>query len=215
MWVHRQLENIRLPDWFLVSTQSFAYLLGALPVRWYFKVKKVRPAHPDRFRSGTLIIANHQAETDPFVSLACLPFPVFVRLLPIHFPTTEKVFRSWKYNPPFFPFVWLLGCFSIGATAERRMHSVFYIRELLKQNRTVFIFPEGKINYTINVEHFKRGVDFFMPSAHSVLFIRLQGMSRSTRDQGEQPAVTFGALLSPPPTLSGEEIEMYLTTLSS
>ena len=95
------------------------------------------------------------------------------------------------------------------------MKSIFYIRELLAQKRTILIFPEGKISKELNVLDFKKGIDFFMQNTHSLLLVRLQGVGRVERAAGKPCVVAFGEVMSPPPTLSAEDIRAHLTALVS
>lgn len=203
-------------DILLVVTQTLAYIIAALPLRAYFKVRRTFLGPLQDLKSGFLLVSNHQSEADPFLILACLPFRSFWKLLPIYFPTTEAVFTSDRYNPRFLPIVTLLGCFSIGKDSTERMKSIFRIRTLLEQGRTVMLFPEGKINKTVNLEDFERGVDFFLPKTRGILFIRITGVSDQVRKQGQSVCtVSFGdPLTPPPPQLTSVDIRDLLEKLT-
>lgn len=182
----------------LCVTQTLAYLLAAFPLRTVFRAKRQFHSSLSQTKRGLLIVSNHQSEADPFLILACLPFQSFIKLLPIYFPTTEAVFTSKKYNPRWFPLIWLLGCFSLGKDTAERMRSMLYIRQLLNQERTVVIFPEGKINRDINLDDFKRGADFFLTHSTGALFVRLSGVSKTARALGQTTCtVSFSHIITP------------------
>lgn len=195
-------------DWLLCVTQTLAYLIAALPLRIMFRVNRRFRGGISHTKRGMLLVANHQAHVDPFLILACLPPRAFLKLLPIYFPTTEAVFTDPKYNPKFFPLIWLLGCFSIGNDTATRTRSMLYIRALLEHRRTVVIFPEGKLNKDINLDDFQRGTDFFIERSQGALFVRISGVSEEVRQKGQTTCVVSFSDIVPPDRLSPAELDV-------
>ncbi|MCA9358976.1 1-acyl-sn-glycerol-3-phosphate acyltransferase [Candidatus Kaiserbacteria bacterium] len=201
-------------DWILVCTQMLAYIVAAIPLRLFYDVKRRFVGDIGKIRKGSLIISNHQSMVDPFLVLACLPLKDFLRLLPIRFPASDVIYKNPRFNPKIFPIMTLLGCFSIGGTVSERTHAIFYIRDLLNKNKTVFLFPEGAISREDNVLNLKQGVDFFIKNTHSVMFVRLEGLNHKVRGvEKTGHYVTFGEVFDPPPAMSVEEMKDYLESL--
>ena len=94
------------------------------------------------------------------------------------------------------------------------MQTLFYLREIIQQKTTVMLFPEGKTNREINVADFKQGINFFKDSAHSMIFVRLQGMHKE-KLADKQATVTFSKVFNPPPAMNGIELAKYLDELRS
>lgn len=195
--------------------QVLAYVIGALPLRIMYRTERKLPHNLHLLRRGSLIVSNHQSMLDPFIVSACLPFHIFLKMVPIRPPVIDYIFRDPRYNPPFFPILKMFGCFSIGKTSAEKMKSIFYIRELLKRHETVFLFPEGGISTEHTVKEFKQGVDFFMDQALNVIFVRLRGFNkkknRASGYKGHQ--ITFGEVFEPAPHMSVEEMRQYLEHL--
>jgi len=204
-----------VPDSILVVTQVLAYIFCALPLRIWYRALRTLPNNLHQLVRGSLILSNHQSMADPFFVLACVPVRVFLRILPIRFPTADFIYKSKFYNPRFFPFITLLGCFSIGSTSIERMRTIFYIRTQLKAGYTIFLFPEGEITKEQNVKELKEGVDFFMHDAKSVMFVRLHGLNRygRMRRQRGRCRVTFGEVFTHAPSMTIEEMHRYLDHL--
>jgi 1-acyl-sn-glycerol-3-phosphate acyltransferase len=141
----RSVKSPTFPGWVLIVPQTLIYLVSAIPLRLWYRARKQLPGNIEKLREGSLLVANHQSLVDPFFIVMSLPIHVYMRLLPIRFPTADWAYTSWHFNPPFFPFLKLLGCFTIGTTSTDKMRAMFYIRELLKQRKTVMLFPEGEI----------------------------------------------------------------------
>ena len=89
------------------------------------------------------------------------------------------------------------------------MRAIFYIRELLRKRKTVFLFPEGRITNERTVRELKQGLEFFMGDALNVMFIRLHGFNEA----GERRRISFGDVLEPPPRMSLTEMQTYLENL--
>lgn len=188
--------------------------LFAIPVRWLCRIDTTHTTPLTELHKGALLASNHQSRSDPFLIVAAMRFRELKKIVPIRFPTTNEILCSRAYNPRFFPILTLLGCFAIGESTSERMKAIYYIRSLLKQRKTIMLFPEGAINREANVLHFKKGIDFFMSDTDTVLFVRLDGFVREKGlSKNWRRQVTFGEVLSPPPNMSTAEMRDYLTNL--
>ncbi len=208
----RRNSDPTYPDWVISTTQIVAYLLAGVPLRMLYRARRIFPRNIETLERGVLVVANHQSMVDPFIIVFSLPFRLYLKMLPLRFPTAHHIFTSRWYNPRFFPFLKLLGCFTIGTTSAENMHVIFYMREKLAQGYTFCMFPEGGINEAHTVKDLKRGVDFFMKHAKKVLFVRLHGFNdavfaRSTR------RIVYGEVFDPPPEMSVDEMRSYLENL--
>lgn len=204
--------RLTLKEYGLFLTELLAIVVTNLTVRLYYRPKVKFTGDLTKLRRGALIVSNHQSKSDPFLLISCLPLRVALKILPARFPTAHDIYTSWRFNPPFFPVLKFLGCFSIGDTTVRRTKSVFHIRQLLKTGRTVVLFPEGKINREINVSDLSKGVDFFVDSTHSVLFVRMKGLNEP---QPADCSVTYSEVFDPPPHFSTTDIREQLEKLNT
>jgi 1-acyl-sn-glycerol-3-phosphate acyltransferase len=141
-----------------------------------------------------------------------MPFLAFLSILPIRFPTHDSFFYSFFYNPRFFPVLSLLGCIPVGTTSAERMKVIFYIRKLLQQKKTVFLFPEGEIIKEKNVKQLKQGIDFFIKDASMVMFVRFHGLNKTFRE-GVSRRISFGEVFEPPPSMTVDGMRAYLEDL--
>lgn len=196
--------------------QILSYVLLALPLRIYYRAKRQLPENLDVLRRGALIVSNHQSKVDPFFVLACIPFRTFFRLLPIRFPILDKYYHNSWYNPRLFPILTFLGCFPVGETSDERMQTMFYIRSLLKQGTTVFIFPEGKIMKGKDIGGLQQGIDFFTKDAAQIIFVRIQGLN-GVYHESQQAAracrVVFSDVLLRQPAMKLVDVRQQLENL--
>ena len=214
MFSERRAEkyvNRTVPGWVIVISQILLYVFVAMPLRLWFRAKRTLPANVHTMKRGILVAGNHQSLVDPFFVVLNFPFRQYLNILPMRFPTADWVLRQ-AWNPWFFPVLRFLGCFSIGTTSAEKMKSIFYIRSLLKKDETVFLFPEGRITNEKQVKDLKKGIDFFMWDAHSVMFVRLRGFNGYDGGQSRY-SITYGDVLTPPPSMSVEQMTAYLNNL--
>ncbi len=163
-------------DILLSLTQVGAYLISVVPLRFFYLAKRTLPENIHSLERGSLLISNHRSKIDPFVVLAYLPFPVFLKLLPIRFPT-DNDFMEKKWLRPALR---LLGSYDIGATPREKMLGLLRTKELLDERTTVFLFPEGKICRN-QMGEFKRGIEFFVGPGRKVVVVQIDGLERSFR----------------------------------
>jgi 1-acyl-sn-glycerol-3-phosphate acyltransferase len=197
--------------------QIVVYLLFALPIRFIYKAKRTLPENIDLLQKGVLIVANHQSKMDPFFILACIPLKTFMKILPVSFPVLDDFYYSPVYNPRLFPFLKMLGCFPVGTESHEKMRTMFYIRDLLHANQTVFIFPEGKISREeYDVDALQQGIEFFTNYAPQVVFVRIYGLNGIYHEDhiAERACkIVFGDVLPSPISFQAVEVRDYLRRL--
>lgn len=102
--------------------------------------RDTRALKSDFVRQSYLIVANHQRALDPFVIICGLPYKHALKLLPINFMTANFFYDSFIR-----PLCWVSGCFP--ARNPKGKHKIYGVDggvELLQNNFSVFVFPEGK-----------------------------------------------------------------------
>lgn len=195
------------------SVQILVYIISTIPLRIIYATKISKTTNLKGLHRGTVLISNHQSNVDPFLILSCFSLRQFLNIVPVRFPVADHVYKDKKLNPRFFPILKILGCFSIGDTATKKMRALFYIKQLLEQGVTLLIFPEGKHNQEIKVTEFKQGINFFKDAADSMVLIKLTGLNKTARDNN-RASVTFSEVFSPPPSMTSDELSIYLDKLS-
>ncbi len=205
-------KEVTYSDTTIIISQIICYILTMIPLRLRYRAKRIYPGNLHLLRKGSLILSNHQSMVDPFFVVMNLPFRVYLRILPMRFPTADHIMKNPTLNPPFFPILKFLGCFSVGTTADTAVASIFYIREVLKSGKTIILFPEGKIVTEKTLGEFKRGINFFMQDCTNIMFVRLRGFNEMRKwfyKKGEH-SITFGRVLEPPPEMTVPEMRDYL-----
>jgi hypothetical protein len=172
------VEGMKLviADVVIALCQTMAYFVLFFVVRGIFRVKKHVPANISLLRRGCLLIANHQSRWDAGVAVLNLPFPVFLKVIPVRFPTHHDYMGHplWGKFPP------LLGCYDVGVDNRAKMLTLYRTRHFLQSGRTIFLFPEGGIANTENMKVFKQGIEFFLKETDSAIFVRLKGFNGNT-----------------------------------
>ena len=156
--------------------QLLSYFILPLLFRVMYRPKAFYKDDLASLGRGSLLVANHQSLLDPFIILAQIPFRVFLRLLPIGFPTAHE----WMDQPFRGQLVKFLGCYSIGSTKQERVRVMFHTCKLLRDGRTMMIFPEGERSEGA-VGNFQKGIELFARYARQVVFIRMDGFTRALR----------------------------------
>lgn len=163
-------------DILLSSAQVGVYVFCGWLLRFFYLAKRTLPENIHSLERGSLLISNHRSKIDPFVVLAYLPFSVFLKLLPIRFPTDNDFMeKAWLR-----PMLRLLGSYDIGATPREKMLGLLRTKEFLDDGTTVFLFPEGKICRD-RVGEFERGIEFFVGPGRKVVVVQIDGLERSFR----------------------------------
>lgn len=150
--------------------QILLHFFSAYPVRAFYNAYRVLPSNLHIIKRGMLVVSNHQSMADPFVVLGHIPFKLFLQTVPLYFPVSHTEYNYWYFKP----FLKILGGYDIGGTKKEKLIGLMKTRDLLKQKRTVFLFPEGKINKE-TIGDFHRGIEFFAKSSSGVIFVRMQG----------------------------------------
>lgn len=151
---------------------KFCFNLIWLPCRLIFKFflhYQVKNQEGLKNTKPPLIIAaNHVFFMDPFLIGAAFPFNSNV--FPIRFATAPKYYWSLL-----FPFVWLLGTFPI----YRKIGLAKSLKvplKILKQKRTVGIFPQGKVRHLGRPKKHRRGTAYLAIKTRApILPIKIEG----------------------------------------
>lgn len=161
-----------IPAWklnLITVAQVLCYIIMVVPLRLLARAKRDIDPEIIRLRRGSLVVANHQWFLDPFMVLAHVPFMAFLLMLPIRFPVKHELMkRRWQW-------LRLVGIYDIGNTPREKMIGLYRTRELLRQQVTVFLFPEGRVNRSGQVGELQRGIEFLMTENTPVMFVRMQG----------------------------------------
>lgn len=160
---------------FLVQLASYFVLY--LPLRIFFRSHRSLSGTIRQLGRGALLIANHQSIADPFIVMGNLPFTVFIRLLPVRFPTDH----DYMQLPVTGQLLRFFGCYDVGATPRLRMCTLLKTCDLLRSGETVFLFPEGSIARS-EMKEFNRGIEFFIRESRSVVFVRMDGFNEPIAD---------------------------------
>lgn len=163
-----------MPDFIIKFNQILSYFVFYIPRRILFNINVTPPINFGELKNGVLLVANHQSKLDPFIILTCIPFALFLRILPVRFP----VLHEYMEKPVSSKILKLLGCYDIGGTSRENMVGFLYTRSLLKKSKTVFLFPEGKISRNGNeIDNLKKGIEFFIKESKCVVFARMKGFN--------------------------------------
>ena len=166
---------VRPREWLQIFLQATLYILISRPLRWVYHAERAVPSGMYKVKQGALFVSNHQSMADPFLVLVHIPTKVFFQSLPFYFPVSSAYYRRWYLRP----FIAVLGGYDIGGTKTEKMLGLLRTRALLKQKRTVFLFPEGKINKK-NIGDFERGIEFFVKDCvGGVIFVQMRAFSMS------------------------------------
>ena len=175
-------------------TRFLLWFLGRLEVRGLENLGKLPKG------KAVIFASNHSAEIDPFIPPASLPF--MSRFVPLYYTIREKSFYDESgflqifYGGFLFKFI---GGQYVYAGLKDYEKSLANHIELLRQNRNLFIFPEGGINRKGNgVREAKGGVAYLAEKMNSpIVPIGISGMyGMSFADffmRKRKIRVTFGA----------------------
>ncbi len=208
-------SNLAFPDVIIILAQIILYIVIVIPLRVRYRARRSLPGNIYTLKKGSLILSNHQSMVDPFFITISLPFFVYLRILPLRFPTAEAIYSNPFYNPKFFPLLKMFGCFSIGKNPQEMTACIFYMRDLLIKKHTLFLFPEGKIVSEKTIGEFRKGVSFFVRDCANVMFVRLRGFNNKRRlyYPGGEHSITFGRVMQPDVKMTTEEMRNYLINM--
>jgi 1-acyl-sn-glycerol-3-phosphate acyltransferase len=149
--------------------------LAVIPFTWFFMRRIGLQVHTPPGLSappGTLVLANHRSMLDPFIVTYHLRARNLDSTLPVRYPTTPDYAR----RPILGTAISLLGAYDIGSTPMEKAKKLLYTRDLLNQNCTVLLFPEGKIVSEGHlVSDFERGAQMLFAYDYPTVFVRLTG----------------------------------------
>jgi len=174
----------KINPFFIVSARVFQITVWPLTrfILWFFGRLEVRGLeHLQDLPKGKAVIfaSNHSAEIDPFIPPASLPF--MSRFIPLYYTIREKSFYDESgfmqifYGGFFFKFI---GGQYVYAGLKDYEKSLPNHIELLRQNRNLFIFPEGGINRIgTGVREAKGGIAYLAEKMNSpIVPIGISGM---------------------------------------
>lgn len=180
-----------MPNFVVSFCQLITYFLFIAVFRFIRRIEKKLPENIKELKRGSLIVANHQSELDPYIVLSQIPFLVGLKILPIRFPVCDKYMNA-RFFSKLLP---LLGCYNIGLTKKENMLALFYTRKLLREGETIFLFPEGGISRDDKLKEFKKGIEFLIGESKNVLFIKLQGFNeKKWTDLSEGRKMSFSSV---------------------
>lgn len=166
----KQVQKYTLIEYGRSLVQIFLHIVMSYPVRILYGTNRTLPENLNILNRGVLVVSNHQSMADPFVVLSHIPFRSFLKLVPLYFPVDNKEYNRFYFKP----FLKVLGGYDIGETKKEKLIGLMRTRDFLKRGRTIFLFPEGKINKE-SIGDFQRGIEFFMQSSNGVIFVRMDG----------------------------------------
>jgi 1-acyl-sn-glycerol-3-phosphate acyltransferase len=120
--------------------QALSYALLHIPAKLLLRYQVDIRLRPDELHPPMILAANHISRLDPFL-LVLLPFSVFRRLVPLYFPTAEVEYRVWWQRP----FLRFLGSYPVKRVAWTIDEYLDDSLQRLRQEKTIVIFPEGRI----------------------------------------------------------------------
>ena len=152
-----------------------------------------------------LIMANHITYLDPF--LAGIVFPINSGIYPIRWITKSKVFSMRILGK----FVWLYGGLKVerGVGLENALKDAL---QVLKEDGSVGIFPEGRLIKNKSESRAKRGVGYLAHKANpTIVPIYIDGMEGLTPKEviKRKRSVTVYVGESFKPSELGENLDNY------
>lgn len=164
-----------LADIVYALVQLLSFPFGVF-LQQYFRVTVYRPKN-STIPPGTLILANHQSRIDPLLISWNLGIRNIVAILPTRYPVASK----YMHRPIIGTFLRLLGGYDVGATPLESAKKLLFTKGLLEHNRTVLLFPEGKIVRESDMrEEFRRGAHLLFSKNFPVMFVRLVGFNTAS-----------------------------------
>lgn len=159
-------------DYGITFVQVMVYLVFSPLSRYFFRSVTSVSSNVGQLRKGSLLVANHQSALDPFLILTRLPFATFLKVLPVRFPTSHRIYKRYKIFA-------LIGCYDVGSAKKEKMISLFQTRQYLLEKNTIMLFPEGKVCAKRDASNFQLGVTFLVEVAESIIFVKMVGFQRS------------------------------------
>ena len=114
---------------------------------------------------GALFVANHHGRFDPFLIGASIPFFYFFKIKCFRYQTYYKFITKKWYGF----FIWLMGAYSVYPKSGSLEKVLEKIVKILKNNQSVLIFPEGKINQYFDSTNAKPGVGYLAKNLNPLI----------------------------------------------
>lgn len=128
-----------MKNWLIKFVLILVYFITTIPLRLIFKIKSNHKNFHIDASKLYILASNHPSKLDPFLVLCSLPFKKYIKLLPIHFLTTDDYMRKWYKKVFLLP----LGCVS---TEEiNGIKPLIKLKISLENKETVYIFPRGAL----------------------------------------------------------------------
>ncbi|MHB0865740.1 MAG: 1-acyl-sn-glycerol-3-phosphate acyltransferase [Minisyncoccota bacterium] len=170
----KQIGTLALNSCF-VTTQ-----LATCPLDWWMSRRIGLQVHMPRnlyVPPGTLVIANHRSMLDPFLITYHLGSHNWFSTIPTRYPMTSTYARRLVVGPA----LKMLGAYDIGKTSVERAKKLLFTRDLLDHERTVLLFPEGKlVERGVVVDEFQQGARMLFAHDYPTLFVHLSGFTTSS-----------------------------------
>jgi long-chain acyl-CoA synthetase len=202
--------------WMAKLTRRLSLATILLPLTRVFARTKVSGLENlDGVRGPVIFAANHQSHLDTPVILASLPRRWRYRIAPsmwkeyfdAHFyPRGHSLRERWTNSAIYWLVTLLFNAFPIPQPETGARESIRYMGELVEEDLSLLIFPEGERTLTGEVGRFLLGVGLIASRLQlSVVPIRLKGLDRVLPRTGGWPhpgpvEVNIGA----PVSLKGE-----------
>ena len=142
---------------------------------------------------GVIFVANHQGRFDPFLIGASIPFSYFLKIKCFRYQTYYKFIIERWYGL----FIWLMGAYPVYPKSGPLEKVLAKTVKILKNNQSVLIFPEGKLNQYFDPANAKPGIGYlaknlnplivpvFIKNTHNIKFLEFILRKRRVR-------ITFG-----------------------
>lgn len=114
---------------------------------------------------GVLFVANHQGMCDPFLIGASIPFFYFFKIKCFRYQTYYKQITRRFYGF----FIWLMGAYSVYPGSGSLEKVLAKTVKILKNNQSVLIFPEGKINKYFDPTNAKPGAGYLAKNLNPLI----------------------------------------------
>ena len=183
----------------------------------YSRATNLQVVRPPSFtiENGTLIVANHQSKWDPFLISYHIGISNWFTIVPLRYPVTpDYMLTGWLRF-----FITIFGGYSIGHTPLQKLKGLALTRELLREQYSVVLFPEGKISYTTDeTDVFQRGVEMLFSYNYPVVFVRLSKLNSPDKFyfwQKNRPTIEYSNFLGsdiPAETKIKKMMEFYNLT---
>ncbi|MEK7662468.1 MAG: lysophospholipid acyltransferase family protein [Patescibacteria group bacterium] len=145
--------------WFL---QNFIWIPTNIILRLFgaFKVKNL--GNIDGIKGSAIFVSNHASQLDPILLPAALP--MFSRFLPMFYVSREKEFYDQNnilkkiFYGGFFFKIW--GAYQAYVGKRNFSFSLQNHLKIIKDGKSLFIFPEGKKSFDGKIHEFFGGAAF-------------------------------------------------------